>query len=268
MFTFLDYPSPCKTSLKCWRQRHLVYFFLQNNLQPRHQVLSVFLSFFNMAAVLSLRYPASVNHCNGLQFNMASDKKKMLVEKLFDIQAIKFGDFTLKSGIQSPVYVDLRVIVSYPEIMREISDLLWKTASDSKADFSVICGVPYTALPIASCMSVDQNVPMVMRRKEAKSYGTKRLIEGVFAAGSKCLVVEDVVTSGSSVMETVEALASVDLRVSDAVVLLDRFQGGKDPSSYQETRCLKKFVGNISDHFCKLETVCLKKVSTSSLSFE
>ena len=159
---------------------------------------------------------------------MASDKKKMLVEKLFDIQAIKFGDFTLKSGIQSPVYVDLRVIVSYPEIMGEISDMLWKTASDSKADFSVICGVPYTALPIASCMSVDQNVPMVMRRKEAKSYGTKRLIEGVFTAGSKCLVVEDVVTSGSSVMETVEALASVDLRVSDAVVLLDRFQGGKE----------------------------------------
>lgn len=159
---------------------------------------------------------------------MASDKKKMLVGKLFDIQAIKFGDFTLKSGIQSPVYVDLRVIVSYPEIMREISDMLWKTASDSKADFSVICGVPYTALPISSCMSVDQNVPMVMRRKEAKSYGTKRLIEGVFSAGSKCLVVEDVVTSGSSVMETVEALASVDLRVSDAVVLLDRFQGGKE----------------------------------------
>ena len=64
MFTFLDYPSPCKTSLKCWRQRHLVYFFLQNNLQPRHQVLSVFLSLFNMAAVMSLRYPASVNRCN------------------------------------------------------------------------------------------------------------------------------------------------------------------------------------------------------------
>ena len=159
---------------------------------------------------------------------MASEEKKSLVQKLFEIQAIKFGDFTLKSGIQSPVYVDLRVIVSYPEVMKQISDMLWKVAVESKSDFSVICGVPYTALPIASCISVSQNIPMVMRRKEAKSYGTKRLIEGVFTPGSKCLVIEDVVTSGSSVMETVEALSSADIHVSDAIVLLDRFQGGKE----------------------------------------
>lgn len=158
---------------------------------------------------------------------MACEKSE-LIEKLFQIKAIKFGDFTLKSGLQSPVYVDLRVIVSYPEIMRQISAMLWKTATDSKAEFSVICGVPYTALPIASCISVTEQIPMVMRRKEAKAYGTKRLIEGVFEAGSKCLVIEDVVTSGSSVMETVDALSSVDLHVTDAVVLLDRFQGGKE----------------------------------------
>ena len=164
---------------------------------------------------------------------MASEEKSELVEKLFQIEAIKFGDFILKSGIQSPVYVDFRVIVSHPEIMRQVSAMLWNTASDSKADFSVICGVPYTALPIASCISVTQNIPMVMRRKEAKAYGTKRLIEGVFAAGSKCLVIEDVVTSGSSVLETVEALSSADLRVTDAVVLLDRFQGGKEMLKYQ-----------------------------------
>ena len=160
--------------------------------------------------------------------NMSFEEKKDLIESLYDVCAIKFGDFTLKSGIQSPVYVDLRVIVSYPEILKRISDMLWNFVTASKADFSVICGVPYTALPIASAISVSYNVPMVMRRKESKSYGTKRLIEGVFSPESKCLVIEDVVTSGSSVLETVEALSSVALRVSDAVVLLDRFQGGKE----------------------------------------
>lgn len=159
---------------------------------------------------------------------MALEAKGVVIERLHGINAIKFGDFTLKSGTQSPVYVDLRVIVSYPDILKQISDMLWDVAKRSNADFSTICGVPYTALPIASSISVSYNVPMVMRRKEAKSYGTKRLIEGVFTPESKCLVIEDVVTSGSSVLETVEALGSVALRVSDAVVLLDRFQGGKE----------------------------------------
>lgn len=159
---------------------------------------------------------------------MASESEKLLIQKLFEIDAIKFGKFTLKSGIESPVYIDLRVIVSYPDVMNNVSEMLWWLASESKADYALVCGVPYTALPIASCMSVSHNIPMVVRRKEAKAYGTKKLIEGVFQAGSKCLVVEDVVTSGSSVLETVEALSSVDIQVSDAVVLLNRCQGGEE----------------------------------------
>ncbi|XP_072171665.1 uridine 5'-monophosphate synthase-like [Diadema setosum] len=150
-----------------------------------------------------------------------------LILRLFDVNAVKFGSFTLKSGIQSPVYFDLRVMVSYPEIMDAVADVLWETATTNGVSCDNLCGVPYTALPIATLIAVKHKKPMLIRRKEAKSYGTKKMIEGAFQEGDRCLVVEDVVTSGSSVQETAQTLAEVGLKVTDAIVLLDRAQGGK-----------------------------------------
>ncbi|XP_077994571.1 uridine 5'-monophosphate synthase-like [Glandiceps talaboti] len=158
---------------------------------------------------------------------------EQLILQLYEIQALKFGSFTLKSGIQSPVYFDLRVIVSYPKLMSDVAEFLWQAVDKENAKFDSVCGVPYTALPLATLMSANHNVPMLMRRKEAKGYGTKKIIEGCFKLGEKCLVVEDVVTSGSSVMETVQALTQEGIVVTDAVVLLDRQQGGKQRLQHQ-----------------------------------
>jgi uridine monophosphate synthetase len=94
-------------------------------------------------------------------------------------------------------------------------------------NFDVICGVPYAALPMATAMSLESYIPLIIKRKEAKEYGTKKLIEGIYKSGQNCLLVEDVITSGKSLIETIAEVENEGLKVSDIVVVLDREQGGK-----------------------------------------
>jgi uridine monophosphate synthetase len=156
---------------------------------------------------------------------MTSETKSLILD-LYAIESIKFGCFTLKSGLQSPIYIDLRLIISYPSLMKKFSAALDKLIAP--LSFDILCGIPYAALPITTALSLEGNHPMIMCRKETKDHGTKKLIEGKFEKGQTCLLIEDVVTSGASIMQTAAALRKMDLEINDAIVLLDREQGGKE----------------------------------------
>lgn len=149
-----------------------------------------------------------------------------LILKLHDVNAVKFGEYKLKSGMLTPIYIDLRVLVSYPVLMNQVSGLIYQRVQEEGLQFDSVCGVPYTALPLATIICSQNELPMLIRRKESKDYGTKRLVEGTFREGDTCLIIEDTVTTGSSILETAEVLYKEGLKVTDAIVLMDREQGG------------------------------------------
>jgi len=151
-------------------------------------------------------------------------KKQEIALALHRIGAVKFGEFTLKSGIKSPIYIDLRLLVSYPEVLKLISEAMIEIAKGLK--FDVIAGIPYTALPIATAISISQNWPMVYARKEVKDYGTKKKIEGVYKEGDTALIIDDLITTGDSKFETIEPFEASGLKIKDFVILVDREQGG------------------------------------------
>ncbi|UKB83246.1 orotidine-5'-phosphate decarboxylase [Chryseobacterium sp. MEBOG06] len=153
------------------------------------------------------------------------ESKKEFFLECYKLGIIKFGRFTLKSGIESPFYVDLRPLASDPKILKNLANYLLEMLPLD--NFDLICGVPYAALPMATAMSLESYIPLIIKRKEAKSYGTKKLIEGIYQKGQNCLLVEDVITSGKSLVETLAEVEQEDLKVSDIVVVLDREQGGK-----------------------------------------
>lgn len=149
-----------------------------------------------------------------------------LADGLLDAGCIKFGDFTLKSGLQSPIYIDLRRIITYPKLLEQVAQAYLPLISNLQ--FSRIAGLPYAAIPIATAVSLQGNYPMIYPRKEVKTYGTKAEIEGEFHAGETALVIDDLATTGGSKFEAIEKLTAVGLVVKDIVVLVDRQSGAKE----------------------------------------
>ena len=149
-----------------------------------------------------------------------------LADELLSAGCIKFGEFTLKSGLTSPIYIDLRQIITYPKLLEQIGAAYLPLLKDLK--FDRIAGLPYAAIPIATAISLAGNYPMIYPRKEVKTYGTKAEIEGEYHAGETVVVIDDLATTGGSKFEAIEKLISTGLIVKDVVVLVDRQSGAKE----------------------------------------
>lgn len=144
---------------------------------------------------------------------------------LYEIGAIQFGEFLLKSGQKSSIYINLRKIISYPVLLQQISAAMHEKLREAP-NYQLVCGVPYTALPIATTYSLAFDIPLIMRRKEKKEYGTKQVIEGVYTPQQKTLVIEDVITTGGSILETTHDLEEAGIEIAAVIAVIDREQGG------------------------------------------
>jgi uridine monophosphate synthetase len=147
-----------------------------------------------------------------------------LVLALYEAGCVRFGDFTLASGKRTPIYIDLRRVISYPAAFKRVVDAY--TALVRPLQFDRLAAVPYSGLPIGAGIVMQTDYSLIYPRKEVKAHGTGQAVEGAFEAGHTALVIEDVVTSGRSLIKAIAKLEEAGLVVRDAIALVDREQGG------------------------------------------
>jgi len=149
---------------------------------------------------------------------------------LLKTRALKFGMFRLTSGKLSPYYIDLRSIPSYPESFRKVMDFYEILVKEKVGldNFDRISCVPTSGLLFASVLAYRLSKPVLYARKEKRTHGRERRIEGVIAPGDRIVIVDDLITTGKSLIDAAEALRAEGGVVTEAMVLIDRQEGGKE----------------------------------------
>lgn len=149
---------------------------------------------------------------------------------LYQKEIIKFGDFTLASGKKSSYYVDLRLVPSYPQQFRKMVKYLQNNIAESVGmnSFDALVSVPTGGLVIASALAIEIVKPLIYVRNKPKDYGTSKSIEGQIHEGMKVVMIDDVATTGGSVVSAIKSLKEVNITIEDAYVIVNRMEGADE----------------------------------------
>ena len=149
---------------------------------------------------------------------------------------IKFGDFTLASGKKSSYYIDLRLVASFPHIFRKMIKNLQKLVSEKTGldNFDSLVSVPTGGLVIGSALAIETVKPLIYVRDKPKDYGTTKSIEGKIFSGMKVALIDDVITTGNSVINGIKQLKDAGLSISDVYVIINRLEGANNALKLEE----------------------------------
>lgn len=156
-----------------------------------------------------------------------------LAEELWKLDAITFGDYTIgRTAVHSPIYVNLRRLISNPKALAKVAKIIedeLKTLMSMRnphvQPFTLVAGVPFGGLHVATAFSLGVNTPMIYIHPPQTSKAD--IIEGVYVRGQTCLIIDDLITGGGSILQTATTLSQAGLVVRDAVTLIDRQEGGR-----------------------------------------
>jgi orotate phosphoribosyltransferase len=158
------------------------------------------------------------------------DAKVELCKILNRIGAVQFGAFKLTSGKISPYYIDLRIVPSFPDAFHKICNfyIQFVKSTVGEKNFDRIVGIPVAGIPFAAIVAYDFGKPFLYTRKGVRLHGRQRRIEGVLAPGNRILLIDDLITTGLSLEKAAKALTAEGGIVTDAVVFIDRQEGGRE----------------------------------------